>query len=288
MTKIVKLERVSIKDHKEINEAKIQQLIFDDPSILGLGALTGIQREKIQPSGGRLDLLLMESDSKTRYEVELQLGATDPSHIIRTIEYWDVERNRFPQYSHCAVIIAEDITSRFLNVISLFNGTIPIIALQVSAYKVAEDSVSIVFTKVLDKVEIGDNSVEVLEVTDRSYWENKSTLKMLKFMDEMFSTLVSKDLGYEVKYNKFYVGLIKDGMSKNFIRFEPKKNFIWVHIKSGQIESLEEDIASSNLDINYDSTWSQYSIRLTSIKDYTDNKNLINELVDMAKEKFKV
>ncbi len=33
-------------------------------------------------------------------------------------------------YDHTAVIVAEDITSRFLNVISLFNGTIPIIAIQ--------------------------------------------------------------------------------------------------------------------------------------------------------------
>ena len=47
------------------------------------------------------------------------------SHIIRTIEYWDIERKRYPQYEHCAVLVAEDITSRFLNVISLFNGTIP-------------------------------------------------------------------------------------------------------------------------------------------------------------------
>lgn len=43
--------------------------------------------------------------------------------MIRTIEYWDIERKRYPQYEHCAVIIAEDITSRFLNVIQLFNGS---------------------------------------------------------------------------------------------------------------------------------------------------------------------
>jgi len=56
--------------------------------------------------------------------VEVQLGSTDESHIIRVIEYWDVERKRYPQYDHCAVLIAEEITARFLNVIGLFNGTI--------------------------------------------------------------------------------------------------------------------------------------------------------------------
>ncbi len=29
----------------------------------------------------------IHSESDTRYEVELQLGATDESHLIRTIEY---------------------------------------------------------------------------------------------------------------------------------------------------------------------------------------------------------
>ncbi len=65
-----------------------------------------------------LDLLLQDPDTNRRYEVELQLGPTDESHIIRTIECWDIERKRYPQYDHCAVIVAEDITSRFLNVIS--------------------------------------------------------------------------------------------------------------------------------------------------------------------------
>ncbi len=60
--------------------------------------------------------------------MEIQLGKTDESHIIRTIEYWDIERKRYPQYDHVAVIVAEDITSRFLSVIGLFNGAIPLVA----------------------------------------------------------------------------------------------------------------------------------------------------------------
>jgi hypothetical protein len=57
-----------------------------------------------------LDLLFQDVESTRRYEVEIQLGSTDEAHIIRTIEYWDVERKRYPQYDHTAVIIAEDIT----------------------------------------------------------------------------------------------------------------------------------------------------------------------------------
>src|ERR1700704_4732422 len=86
-----------------------------------------------------------------RYEVEVQLGPTDEAHIIRTIEYWDIERKRYPQYDHCAVLIAEDITSRFLNVVALFNGMIPLIALQMQALKVGDQS-TLLFTKVMDEL----------------------------------------------------------------------------------------------------------------------------------------
>jgi hypothetical protein len=85
-------ERISLKTHPEFNERWVQDLIANDASILGLGELVVRDREKVQPRGGRLDLLLQDPETKRRYEVELQLGSTDESHIIRTIEYWDIER----------------------------------------------------------------------------------------------------------------------------------------------------------------------------------------------------
>src|SRR6478735_3606441 len=133
--KLIRPEKLNLLTHKTLNETWVQQVIADDPTILGLGDLILKDKERIHPKAGRLDLLLQDSESNRRYEVEVQLGKVDESHIIRTIEYWDIERKRYPQYDHCAVIIAEDITSRFLNVISLFNKAIPLIALQMNALK---------------------------------------------------------------------------------------------------------------------------------------------------------
>ena len=154
MPKLIAAEKISLKNHPEIKEDAIQQFIFDNPAVVGLGDIQPIRREKIQPSGGRLDLLL--GDDETRYEVEIMLGATDPSHIIRTIEYWDNERKRFPQYDHCAVIVAEEITGRFMNVISLFNGAIPLIALQMSATKHGND-INLDFVRVIDRIILGSD-----------------------------------------------------------------------------------------------------------------------------------
>lgn len=115
MPNIFQPEKISLLNNSEISEAVIQQKIAENPSILGLGDLVLKDKERIQPRAGRLDLLLQDPDTQRRYEVEIQLGKTDESHIIRTIEYWDTERKRYPQYDHCAVIVAEDITTRFNN-----------------------------------------------------------------------------------------------------------------------------------------------------------------------------
>src|ERR1035441_1579535 len=143
-----KSRAISLKSHEVYNEKWLQSLLVEDPSLLGLGDLVVKDIERRQPRAGRLDLLLSDPDTHTRYEVEIQLGATDEAHIIRTIEYWDIEKKLYPQYDHCAVLIAEDITSRFLNVVALFNGTIPLIAIQMQALRLA-GKLTLVFTKVM-------------------------------------------------------------------------------------------------------------------------------------------
>jgi hypothetical protein len=131
--------RLESIDLRQLGEKWVQKQIADDPTLLGLGDLILKDKERTQPHGGRLDLLLQDPETLKRYETEIQLGATDESHIIRTIEYWDDERKRYPQYEHAAVIVAEEITSRFLNVIQLFNGAVPLIALKMTAYKVGNE-----------------------------------------------------------------------------------------------------------------------------------------------------
>ncbi|MDA3949415.1 MAG: hypothetical protein PF508_09320 [Spirochaeta sp.] len=79
-----KLTKLSIRNHAELSERWVQDRIADDPALLGLGDLILKDKERNQSGAGRLDLLLQEADSTQRYEVEIQLGKTDESHIIRT------------------------------------------------------------------------------------------------------------------------------------------------------------------------------------------------------------
>ena len=261
----VKPEKVWLKEHQTLNERWVQQIIADDPSILGLGDLVLKDKERIQPRAGRLDLLLQDAETNRRYEVEVQLGKTDESHIIRTIEYWDIERKRYPQYDHCAVIVAEDITSRFLNVVSLFNGFIPLVVVQMNAIKIG-DQISLVFTTVLDELPLGlvDEDEEIKEVTDRSYWEKHGTKATVGMADELLEIIKTFDKELELKYNKFYIGLAKNGQPNNFTVFRPQKNSLRLEPRLKREDEMEEKLEAAGLDVmDYDKKWGRYRIRLS-------------------------
>ena len=214
----IKSKKILLKDHPELNEKWLQNMIEEEPEILGLGDDVEVRDiERRQPAGGRLDLLLKDSESGKRFTVELQLGKCDPDHIIRTIEYWDIERKRFPQFEHCAVIVAENITSRFWNIINLFNRSIPLMAIQLDVRQVG-DNFTLNFVKVLD-IEYGMEEEESSEPVDSAYWEKKSTPEVLSLLDSLKSSLKKIFPEVDLNYNKNYIGLKKNGVSDNFVAF---------------------------------------------------------------------
>ena len=282
----VKFERISLKNHPELNERWVQDRIAADPSILGLGDVVLKDKERIQPRAGRLDILFQDAESNQRYEVEIQLGSTDESHIIRTIEYWDIERKRYPQYDHVAVIVAEDITSRFLNVISLFNGMIPIMAIQMNALKL-ENNIGLSFTTVVNQMSYGliEEDEEVEETTDRSYWENRGSKKTVTMADQLLEIARKFDNQLELKYNKFYIGLAKQGHPQNFVIFRPKKGFMRVEPRLKNSPEIQELLEKAGLDImDYDIRWGRYRIRLQP-SDIDNNTAILTTVIEQA---FKV
>lgn len=285
--KYVKPERLSLRNQPEYSEKWVQQLIAEDPSILGLGDLVLRDQERLHPRAGRLDLLLQDAETKRRYEVELQLGSTDEAHIIRTIEYWDIERKRYPQYDHCAVIVAEDITSRFLNVISLFNGTIPLIAIQMQALRIGEN-VTLVFTTVMDEFSRGlvdEDEDAAAAPTDRAYWEKRSSKGSLALADELLVVVKDFDPSLELKYNKFYIGLSRDGQPFNFVEFKPQKNVLKLELALPQTDDLDAKVEAAGFDaMDYDTQWKHYRLRLTK-SDLSSKADALRDLMKLAYER---
>ncbi|SRR5258708_2837471 len=281
--KFVKPGRLWLKDHAELGEKWVQERIADDPALLGLGNLVLKDKERAQPHAGRLDLLLQDPDTDRRFEVEVQLGRTDEGHIIRTLEYWDIERKRYPQYDHCGVLVAEDITSRFLNVIGLFNSSVPLIAIQMSALSL-DDQVALVFTTVLDEFTRGhvDEDEETHEVADRAYWEARAGKESMAMVDPFLEIARESDRGLELKYNKFYIGLAKNGAPNNFVLFRPSKSASRVEARLEQSPDLEKVIEDAALDLmDYDKRWRRYRIRLAH-SDLTKKRDALAEVFRRA------
>jgi hypothetical protein len=123
------------------------------------------------------------------------------------------------------VLVAEDVTSRFLNIVSLFNGSIPLIAIQMQAYRI-EDKLTLIFTTVMDEMRRGrvdeDEDAEATP-TDRAYWEKKANLDTVGMVDQLLGIVKELSQDLQLKYNKFYIGLTKNDRPYNFVVFEPRK-----------------------------------------------------------------
>jgi hypothetical protein len=215
------LQSTPIRD-ANLDEYWLQDQIFNNPECLGLGELESVAKEKQQSSGGRLDLLLKDPADDSMYEVKVMLGETNETHIIRTIEYWDNEKRKWPQRQHYAVLVAEHITRRFFNVIQLLSHSIPIIAIQVSML-VHSDRKSLFFTKVLDTYEEIEVNPPQSGVYDREDWVKKA--KWTLDSADALLNITSSALGEPVlNYLKNYVAITVDD-----------NNYMWLHKRTAVV-----------------------------------------------------
>ena len=265
-----------------LNEVWLQNEIAHDTSLLGLGELEVVKREKIQAAGGRIDFVMSDSED-TRYEIEVMLGAVDESHIIRTIEYWDIERQRYPMLDHRAVIVAEEITARFFNVIRLLNRAVPVIAIQLSAFRFG-DEVVLHFTRVLDTYEFSaePEEEESTEQVDLAYWQKKNKPESLAVVEAIRKLTPTTKGEPRVTYNKHHIALGTSGY--NFCWFHPRKTYCHVHIKVGAekrpdiIKRLEDaGIEASN------HRGDAIQLHLTT-KNIEDHRDLIASVIQVAEE----
>lgn len=263
--KYVKPTPIVLKGNPSFNEKWVQDRIVEDPSLLGLGDVFVKDKERSQPRAGRLDLLLQDKDERRRYEVELQLGPTDESHIIRCIEYFDFERRRYQQFDHCAVLIAEDITSRFLNVISLFGGFVPFIAIQLKAIQIG-DTMTLAFTRVVDELSRGIDEDEDAEYesADRPDWEKASSPESMGIIDQLFAIIREFEASATPNYTRGYISVQVNGKANNFAWFTPKKSFCRMAFRLPHSDDTDKEIDDSGMvKISY-SRWGAYQVRVNA------------------------
>ncbi|PYT62080.1 MAG: hypothetical protein DMG35_08265 [Acidobacteria bacterium] len=288
--KYIKGREIRLKGHPRFDETWVKERISADTSLLGLGNMKVRDVERIQKRG-RLDLLLVDDEDEEDvkwYEVEVQLGETDASHIIRTIEYWDEEQRRYPNRKHCAVLVAEDVTNRFFNVISLFNRHIPIIAIQMKAIQV-EDYVLLHFTHVLDTVERRGEEDETEDKTttpaSREYWESRSSEASMRVLDECLGLLKQFAPGIALNYKQQFVGLALNARANNFVHFHPRKQpHLKIHAHPASPEEWRERLRNAGLEVLPSGTT---SVRFRLRKEDLDkNRDLVTQLFRDSYEEY--
>ena len=277
-------ENISLQESSDFSEVWLHDRIAENPAILGLGQLDVLDRERTQHKAGRLDMLLYDADRNCRFEVEIMLGATDPSHIVRCIEYWDIERRRYPAYDHVAVLVAEDVTSRFLSFMSLLSGSIPLIAIQLNALRVG-DSIVLNFAKVLDQTALREDDITNPggEGVNREYWDGRVGEKIMSVCDRVLEMINEKaDSPQQFSYRKAYLGLTDGISTRNFIYFSPRKSYVHLSVSLNEREEWLGRLEEAGLP----ATPRRSSIVRTTItpEQFEAHKDLIRKLVYTAVE----
>lgn len=126
---------------------------------------------------------------------------------------------------------------------------------------------------------------EVREVTDRNYWENiRGTTKTVKVVDQVLELINQIIPGYELKYNKFYIGLAYQNQTDNFIIFRAKKKFSRMEIRLKRSDETEQLIEDSGLELmDYAKRGGRYRIILKP-GETEKNSEILKELIRQAKE----
>ena len=233
------------------NEEWLQTQIWENPSQIGLGDLETVTRETAVSSGGRLDILLKNPESDTMYEVEVMLGETDPSHIIRTIEYWDLIRRKWPQRQHFGVLIAEKISKRYFNVIQILSNNVPLVAIQVNIIEL-EDRRSLHFTKIIDSYEEPeDDLVGIAEQIDESFWENKSN-SVLNTAKKIFdlTKVIYEDT--RLGYNKTNITINSGGYNQMYFKKRYEGLVLIAFIFGSRLSEIEELLQKNEISFNVD------------------------------------
>lgn len=249
------------------DEYWLRDKIFEDPSVLGLGDLQAVMKEKTQAQGGRLDLLLKNpEEDDAMFEVELQLGATDESHIIRTIEYWDAEKRRWPSRTHTAVLVAEEITNRFFNVVHLLSMAVPIIGVQVKMVRVG-DKKALHFIKVIDSYEEPEEERPTQQAFNEKYWVESwpGQLECAKW----YKALLEKSYGeVPVKYFEWYVSLSVGGVARVWVnRRKNDRAFVQLKLGENNLQEAADYLSKGGVSFRTSNWGVSFNVNLQQLKE---------------------
>ena len=219
------------------------------------------------------------------YEIEVMLGETDPSHIIRAIEYWDNEKRRFPQRQHYCILIAESFDRRYFNVIQILSLNVPMIAIQADLLEINGEHI-LNFSKILDinvEPEGDEETTAVTEITwsEKAKWTLKTARKLLEIISE-------KAKNISLNFTQSYISIMIDG--RNTYLFDKRTNpnsVLWFNVKDEEKqEAIKNLLNSNNIVFNFNNKYKDFSLTIEE-KFISKNKEILMQLHDLRYKEYK-
>ena len=107
---------------------------------------------------------------------------------------------------------------------------------------------------------------------------------MVSLADQVLELVRQCDPGAELKYNKFYIGLLRNGSATTYVSIRPRKNKVNVEIRLPLTEEISDKIETAGLDtLPYDTKWSKYRLVLAP-GDLIAHEEVLTELIALAKD----
>jgi hypothetical protein len=125
------------------DERWLQDQLAVNPRLLGLGDVTLVAQELHQTGGGYLDLLFARDD--VYFSVEVQLEGVDASHAFRALEYWTRNRARWPERRHVAVMVAEQINTRYGTALRSLAADLPLVVIELGVHRQNDQRIDLTF-----------------------------------------------------------------------------------------------------------------------------------------------
>lgn len=109
--------------------------------------------------------------------------------------------------------------------------------------------------------------------------------KTVALMDRLFDLVKEANPDVGLKYNKFYVGLIKDGRAYNYAQFRPQKNSVVVELRLPRTDETDAMLEEAGIEtLEYSTRWARHRIRVTD-KDVKTHTDLFKQLIGEARER---
>ena len=217
------------------------------------------------------------------YEVEVMLGETDPSHIIRSIEYWDNEKRKYPQRQHFCVLVAESFDRRYFNVIQLMSLNIPMIAIQADLLEVNGEKI-LNFSKIIDIYTEPEEDEEDTKQVNESTWNNDSPWTNLN-AKEIYESLKGKHDRVDLRYTQSYISINIDGRNAYWLckRIKPTSALFFSVKDDEKVEAIKKKLEENDIGYTYN-RYKEFMLNV-DIKSIKKNIELLNEVHTIRNKK---